>query len=154
MRDTRLSRKSVEGLSEDERLWKLMEPAWDHEPGMGTHGQQMLALTAFFIRDIGNGGLDQAIYNFSPAAVDFILKSFDALGATEHADAVRQGLQALFGPNPPRTLEARRTLLESRSRDWLDEHINPLSERLYDEGLLYPYYQRYIDANPSEFFRD
>src|SRR5688500_13893770 len=119
MRDTRLSRKSVEGLSEDERMWKLMEPAWDHEPGTGTHGHQVLALTAFFIRDIGNGGLDQALYNFSPTAVEFVLKSFDTLGATEHADTVRKGLHVLFGPNPPKTLEARRTLLESRSRQWL-----------------------------------
>ncbi|QSQ17472.1 hypothetical protein [Myxococcus landrumensis] len=36
--ETRLTRASVEGLSPGERLWKLMEPAFDHDAMRGTHG--------------------------------------------------------------------------------------------------------------------
>ncbi|MFY2559747.1 DMP19 family protein [Corallococcus terminator] len=154
MRDTRLRRESVEGLPVGDRLWRLMEPAWDHEAKAGTHGQQVIALTTFFIRDIGNGGLDQALYNFGPSAVEFILKSFDELGAAEHSTVVRAGLHALFGLSPPGTQEERRRIIDARSRAWLDEHIDPLSDRLYGEEKLEAFYLRYIDAHVSEFFQD
>ena len=152
--DTRLTRESIQGLSDAERLWRLMEPGWGHEPGNGTHGQQVLALTTFFIRDVCNGGLDQAFHNFSPSAVEFILRSLDELEATEHAAAVRAGLHALFGPHPPETLARRQRLLETRSREWLDEHVEPLNKRLYNEERLEPYLLRYVESHPSEFFRD
>ncbi|MCP3167303.1 DMP19 family protein [Myxococcus qinghaiensis] len=38
-----------------------MEPASGYDTKAGTHGQQVLALTTFFIRDVDNGGLDQAL---------------------------------------------------------------------------------------------
>ncbi|MFP2929666.1 DUF4375 domain-containing protein [Pyxidicoccus sp. 3LG] len=152
--ETRLTRASVEGLPPGERLWKLMEPAFDHDAKAGTHGQQVLALTTFFIRDVDNGGLDQALFNFTPTAVDFVLRSFDELGADEHAATVRAGLLALFGTAPPETLKERRRILDTRPRAWLDEHIDPLSERLYDEGKLEAFFLRYVDAHQSEFFLD
>ncbi|NNB92923.1 DUF4375 domain-containing protein [Corallococcus exiguus] len=153
-KDTRLLRASVEGLPVEERLWRLLEPAWGHDAVEGTHGQQVLALTTFFIRDIGNGGLDQALYNFAPSSVEFVLRSFEEVGATGHAALVRRGLDALFGPRPPGTLEARRRILDTKPRAWIDEHLDPLSEQLQGEERLEACFLRYVDAHPSEFFRD
>ncbi|WIG95714.1 DUF4375 domain-containing protein [Myxococcus sp. SDU36] len=113
-----------------------------------------LALTTFFIRDVGNGGLDQALYNFSPSDVNFVVKSFDALGAAEHAATVRAGMLVLFGATPPETQNERRRILDARPRAWLNEHIDPLSERLVGEERLEDCFLRYIDAHPSELFRD
>ena len=154
MRDTRLARESARNLPKGELLWKLMEPAWGHEPTEGTRGQQMLALTTFFIRDVCNGGLDQALYNFEPSSVDFVLKSLDELGAAEHAAAVRDGMHALWGPNPPATLDGRRRVIDGRSAGWMRKYMDPLSERLYDEERLEPHFLGYVEAHPSEFFID
>jgi len=152
--ETRLARASVEGLPPGERLWRLMEPAFDHDATVGTHGQRVLALTTYFIRDVENGGLDQALYNFPPAAVDFVLKGFDELGADEHAATVRAGILALFGATPPETQNERRRILDTRPRAWLDKHIDPLSDRLMGEDRLQSCFLRYVEAHPSEFFVD
>lgn len=154
MRDTRLTRASANGLPKDGLLWRLMEPAWGHDPTEGTRGQRMLALMTYFIRDIGNGGLDQALYNFDPPEVDFVLRSLDEVGAVEHAAAVRSGLRAYFGEKPPATLEERRQIIDQHPRTWIDQHIDPLSRLLDDEGALEPYFLRYVEAHPVEFFID
>ncbi|MBN8465134.1 DUF4375 domain-containing protein [Corallococcus exiguus] len=153
-KDTRLPRASVEGLPVGERLWRLMDPAWGHDAVEGTHGQQVLALTTFFIRDIGNGGLDQALYNFAPSSVELVLRSFEELGAAGHAALVKRGLDALFGSHPPGTLEARRRILDTKPRAWVDEHLGPLSEQLQGEEKLESCFLRYVDSHPSEFFSD
>ncbi|TQF09916.1 DUF4375 domain-containing protein [Myxococcus llanfairpwllgwyngyllgogerychwyrndrobwllllantysiliogogogochensis] len=152
--ETRLARASVEELSPGERLWRLMEPAFDHDAKAGTHGQRVLALTTFFVRDVENGGLDQALFNFTPTAVDFVLKGFDEIGADEHAATVRAGMLALFGATPPETQNERRRIIDTRPRAWLDKHIDPLSERLMGEERLQSCFLRYVDAHPSEFFVD
>lgn len=61
---------------------------------------------------------------------------------------------ALFGATPPETQSERRRILDTRPRAWLDEHIDPLSKRLFGEERLRNYFLRYIDAHPSEFFCD
>ncbi|QSQ17471.1 DMP19 family protein [Myxococcus landrumensis] len=111
-------------------------------------------MPTFFIRDVDNGGLDQALYNFTPAAVDFVLKALDEIGADEHAATVRSGMQALFGATPPATQKERRQILDTRPRAWLDKHIDPLSDRLMGEERLHDCFLRYVEAHPSEFFVD
>ena len=151
--DTRVVRSSVEHLADDEYFWALMEPAWG-EQFKGTVGQRILASTTYFIRDVGNGGLEQALWNFDPAEVDFIIESLDLLAATRHASVVRAGLRILLGDAPPPTLEERRVIIDSHIREWLDEHIEPLNEQLYEEESLWHYYRRYIAHHPVEFFRE
>jgi Domain of unknown function (DUF4375) len=151
--DTRLLRSTVEHLSDDEYFWTLMEPAWD-EQSRGTLGQRILATTTYFIRDVGNGGLEQALWNFDPAEVKFVINCLDLLGATRHAAVLRAGLLTLLGDSPPSTLEERRTIIDALTREWLDEHVEPLNEQLYDEESLWPYYRKYIEQHPVEFFRE
>ena len=151
--DTRLSRSSVEHLPTDEYFWTLMEPAWDDQ-SKATLGQCILAKVTYFIRDVGNGGLEQALWNFDPTEVDFVIESLDQLGAMQHVALVRTGIRMLFGDSPPATLEERRTIIDARTRQWLDNHIEPLNEQLYREESLWPYYRRYIEQHPLESFRE
>ncbi len=151
--DICLLRTSLEHLPDDEYFWTLMEPAWGKQ-SKGTPGQRILASTTYFIRDVGNGGLEQAFWNFDPAEVDFVIKSLDQLGAVQHATVVRSGLRTLLGDSPPPTLEERRDVIDARIREWLDEHIEPLNEQLYSEESLWPYYRKYIEQHPSEFFSE
>ena len=150
--DSRLFRKKVSHLSGDEYYWILMKPAWE-EYTAGTPGQRVLASTTYFLCDVGNGGLEQALWNFNPADVDLVLESLDQLRASEQAGLVRTAMMLLLGPSPPESLERRRALIDTRSRQWLDENIEPLNEQLY-ETRLWPNYDRYIEEHPSEFFRD
>ena len=152
-RDTRVLRKKVLNLSEDEYYWALMEPAWG-ERTAGTSGQRVLASTTYFLRDVANGGLEQALGNFDAAYVDLVLESLDKLGASEQAAAVRTAIKLLLGISPPASLERRRALIDKYSRRWLDKNIEPLNKQLYEESLLWPYYQEYVERHPSEFFLD
>ena len=151
--DTRLSRTSVAHLTDDDYFWTLMEPAWGSQ-SKGTNGQRILACTTYFIRDVGNGGLEQALWNFDAAEVDSVIESLDQLGATRHAALVQSGLRALLGDSPPSTLEERRAIIDGRSREWLDKHIEPLNKQLYDEESLWPHFRQYVERHPSEFFFD
>jgi len=151
--DTRVLREKVHRLSEDEYYWVLMEPAWG-ERRSGTPGQRVLASTTYFLRDVANGGLEQALWNFDAADVALVLESLDKLGASGQAAAVRAAIELLLGKSPPESLERRRALIDKRSRHWLDKNMEPLNELLYDEARLWPHYQQYIEEHPSEFFRD
>jgi hypothetical protein len=151
--DTRVLRKKVNHLSEDEYYWALMEPAWG-ERAAGTPGQRVLASTTYFLNDVANGGLEQALWNFDPADVDLVLESLDKLGASEQAKVVRAAMRSLLGKAPSESLARRRALIDKRSRQWLDTNIEPLNRQLYDGSRLWPYYHQYIEEHPSEFFLD
>lgn len=150
--DTRLARDSVEALSEEERFWQLMAPAWG-ESGRGTRGQRMLACVTYFVRDVDNGGLDQAIGNRDGTELDEVRQALALLGAAEHVQLLERAEVALLGASPPASMEARQSTIDRRSRDWLDEHIEPLNESFYGEERLYPYFREYIARHPEEFFR-
>ena len=151
--DTRVLRRDVHRLPEDEYYWALMEPAWG-EREAGTSGQRVLASTTYFVRDVANGGLEQALWNFDAADVDLVLESLVKLGASKQAAVIRAAIKSLLGQSPPKSLERRRALIDKRSRQWLNQNIEPLNVQLYDEAGLWPHYRQFIKANPSEFFRD
>jgi hypothetical protein len=150
--DTRLTLDYAKGLSEEDLFWALMEPAWD-DPGLGTKGQRILACVTYFIRDVDNGGIEQAIWNRESSAVQEVIQALEALGARESAELVRKAEQVLLGRRPPEDLEVRRERLDQLERAWLDEHIEPLNRQLYGEERLYRHFHAYVEQHPEEFFR-
>ena len=150
--DTRLVRGSVEALSEEERFWELMAPAWG-EAGRGTRGQRVLACATYFVRDVDNGGLDQAIGNRDGTELAEVRQALTLLGAADHVQLLQRAELALLGASPPASMEARQSMIDRHSRDWLDERIEPLNEQFYGEERLYPYFREYIARHPEEFFR-
>ena len=151
--DPRLSRREVEALPEDEYFWALMEPAWD-DAGAGTPGQRLLAVTTYFVRDVENGGHHQALWNRDADELAEVVAAFERLGAAGHAEVVRRASDLLLGKDPPRNHDLRRALLGRHDREWIDDHVGPFDERMYDETKLHPHFRAYIAAHPDEFFRD
>lgn len=152
--ETRLSRSAVAGLSDDEYLWALMEPAWDDE-GAGTSGQQALARVTYFLRDASNGGLSQALWNRDAGEVAQLIADFELLGVPDQAAMVAEAERTLFFNAPsPAALDKRREHLDALDRDWREESLELLDQRLADEEDLWPVFRQYVDAHPAEFFRD
>ena len=150
--DTRLPRDTVDSLPEEERFWELMAPAWG-ESRRGTRGQRVLACVTYFVRDVDNGGLDQAIGNRDGTELDEVRQALALLGAADHAQLLKRAEVALLGASPPASHAARQSMIDRHSRDWLDEHIEPLNEQFYGEERMYPYFREYIARHSEEFFR-
>jgi hypothetical protein len=150
--DTRLHRTTAEQLSEEDRLWALMAPAWGN-PGQGTRGQRALACITYLIRDVDNGGLEQAIGNRDQSELDEVHRAFALLGADRHAELLRSAETALLGERPPQSLEQRRAQIERHPREWLNLHIGPLNEQFYGEEQLLPFFREFVARHPEEFFK-
>jgi Domain of unknown function (DUF4375) len=150
--DTRVTRDSVRTLSEEERFWALMAPAWDG-PERGTRGQRVLACVTYFVRDVDNGGLEQAIYNRDAGELEEVHRALATLGADRLAQLLLSAERALLGRRPPASSEERCTLIDQHPEEWLDEHIEPLNEQFYGEEQLYPHFRQYVARNPDEFFK-
>ena len=151
--DPRRARAEMHGLADDEYFWEMMVPAWD-DASAGTPGQRLLAVTTSLVRDVENGGMQQALWNRSGGQAEEAIAALERLGAAEQAAAARAAVRLLLGDAPPAALHARRAVLDAHPRAWVNEQVEPLDERLYDETRLWPCYRRYIDAHPAEFFRD
>ena len=150
--DSRLNRDIVAKLPEEELFWALMAPAWDG-PGTGTPGQRALACVTYLVRDVDNGGLEQAIWNRDKEQLDEVHQALVLLGADEHGHMLQRAERELLGPRPPAGLEARRELIDSYTSEWLEEHLEPLNQQFYGEERLYPSFRDYIAQHPGEFFR-
>jgi hypothetical protein len=151
--ESRRARTELRHVADDEYFWELMAPAWD-DPSGGTPGQRALAVTTYLVRDVENGGLHQALWNRTAEELAEALDALDRLGASGHAAAVRAAATLLLGDRPPAELEARRAALGDRVAEWALARLEALDQQVYDETRLWPYYRRYIDAHPAEFFRD
>ena len=150
--DTRISREEVAGFSPERLYPALIQPVWD-DISRATAGQAVVASTTHFIREVDNGGLDQAFHNLTLEEIQFALDSFDRLGAGQHAAIVRLALARLVEGEWPRSDEELKTRLDEITREWIDENFDELDEQLYDERQLYPYFERFVAEYPDEFFR-
>ena len=158
----RISRASVDPSDEMQYFWSLIEPIWptaevedeQTHTAAGTPGQQFLYAATLFMREVDNGGLQQFLWNLDPWFADLTLKALSELGATEHATALRLGIDRIFGAHPPHSLDGRRSLMDAHPEFRRDSVLEELNERLYGEERLYPLFHKYVAAHPTEFFVD
>jgi hypothetical protein len=147
----RISRAEAERMSFEELYLALIAPL-QFDRTNGSRGQQILATATFFIREVDNGGLAQAFYNWSLDELLAAIDAFEAVGATTHAEIVRLALSRLFeGVDPASDTEVH-SRVDALTEAWVEENFDALDERLYDERQLWPYFQQFIEANPEEFF--
>ncbi|MCE9582829.1 MAG: DMP19 family protein [Planctomycetes bacterium] len=143
----------IAGLADDEMFWALLKPAWVN-PKKGTRGQRAFACAIYFIRDLENGGIHQALTNRRPLEIQEVLTALDTLGADSHAQHVRKCINEVFGAKPPTDFNAWRDKLGGLSHDWITKHMDPHGRPLDDETQLWPMFRRFIATHPEDFFTD
>lgn len=160
--DFRIPRSSVDGLDEAEFFWALIEPVWPDTSvedelahvESATPGQRALYVVTLCIREVCNGGLDQFFRNSSGMYADEVRKGLRLLNAIEHATAFEQALKVFPGAHVPIDQEERQAILESIPKARRKAIFRPLQEEFFGEERIWPYFQKYVDTHPSEFFSD
>jgi len=160
--DFRIPRSSVVGLKDEgDYFWALIERVWPEEAvgelerlKSATPGQRALYVTTLFVREVDNGGLDQFFSNSSGMYASEVRKAFRLLGADEHAAAFEKAIKIFPGGRPPLDQEDRQNLLEDIPEARRRAFFEPLEQDLYGEHRLWPYFQKYVDMHPNEFFLD
>jgi hypothetical protein len=158
-RDYRISKASIEGMTEAEYFWALIEPLWPdasvedelNRISYATPGQRALYVTTLFLREVDNGGLEQFFYNSSSIYSKEVLKGFKLLGMNDHYEILKKALTAFPRGNVPFDWIERQRFLDNR-RDEIKALFDPLNDKLYGEERLYPYFHKYISAHPADFF--
>jgi hypothetical protein len=160
--DFRIPRSTVDGLDEAEFFWALIEPVWpdasvDDELAhiaLATPGQRALYIVTLCIREVCNGGLDQFFSNSSGMYADEVRKALRLLKANEHAAAFEKAMKVFPGARVPVDRDDRQSLLEAIPKARRKAIFKPLQEEFFGEERIWPYFQKYVDEHPSEFFAD
>jgi hypothetical protein len=159
-KDFRISRSSTDGLDEADYFWALIEPVWPDSSVedelehilSASPGQRALYVVTLCIREIDNGGLYQFLYNSSGMYAAEVRKAFRLLGTDEHAAAFAKALKIFPNSRAPVDWGDRQEILESISKARLKTFFKPLEEELYNEYRIWPYFHKYVDMHPNEFF--
>jgi hypothetical protein len=164
--DFRISRAAVDGLSDQEICWALIEQYWpDSEAdeksqlAAGTAGQKAIYAVTLFAREVDNGGLDQFFWNSSGDLYPEVVEGLARIGAATLAEALESAAK-FFGDDqvyPDR--KHRQQKLDTTPRETKRELFEPLENQFYGEKgsaeeLVTPLFLRYIAHHPTEFFLD
>jgi hypothetical protein len=161
--DFRIARSSVEGLDDDAVYWAVVEPIWPDlwcedefaQIAQGTPGQQAIFSTMLFSREVDNGGLLQFFGNSSGMYRRHVAAGLWLFGAQEHLFALSTAL-SLFPNGEPSLAEADRQTVLGNLSEQQKKSIKSAEDRVYRSGgfeeQLGPYWKRYIESHPAEFF--
>jgi hypothetical protein len=162
-KDFRISSQNVKSLSDEELFWAVIEPIWpasedDTKDELkhisdGTPGQRAIYTTTLFIREVNNGGLHQFFSNSSGIYAKEVLKGFELLGVDKHACILKKAFEFFPDGKVPLDRELRQSCLQKRKND-IKTFFDPLDDELFGEERLYPYFRKYIDSHPHDFFND
>jgi hypothetical protein len=157
--DFRISQQRVAGLEEGAYFWALVEPTWpsgevrDERAHLrtATRGQRILYSTTLLSRDVSNGGLWQAFWNFELWFMALAENSFARLGAQAQSSALLAARDLLHQGSMQASEDHRRAYLDAH-RKRLGSSFDALESVLYGEDRFFPLFHRYIAAHPEEFF--
>ena len=158
--DFRISRSSVDGLDDSHLFWAVIEPVWpdasvDDELkhiASATPGQRAIYVATLFIREVDNGGLAQFFSNSSGMYTEELLKGLRLLGADQYASVVEQASRIFPEGKVPIDREERANLMRAIPKGELKQVLEPLEDELFGEERLWPFFRKYIELHPQEFF--
>jgi len=163
--DFRVPRPPAGAVDYDQLFCDITEAIWPPDRvtdklahiAQGTPGQRALFVTTLFARLVDNGGLAGF---FGPGGFysGHVAEGLRTLGAQDLLEAFVEGLNLLTrGEDVPRDDEARQGLIYSLSGR-ATAALDSIDRKLYGgssvEERLYPYFKRYVDAHPQEFFQE
>ena len=123
----------------------------------GTPGQRALFVTTLFARLVDNGGV-AGFFESAGFYSGNVVEGLRLLEAQDLLKAFLEGLKILTkGGAVPFGGEVTRSMIYGLS-DQETEMLRSIDGRLYQgssvETRLFPYFKRYVDAHPQEFFRE
>jgi len=161
-RDFRISRSSVAGMDDAALFWALIEPVWPHASvadadelrhiAAATPGQRALYVTTLFAREVDNGGLEQFFHNSSGLYAQSVREAFILLEAKEHQIAYESAISLFPGGKAP--IDQARRIRAMKAIPNRNDVFHRLDEQLEDERRLWPFFRRYVEKHPEEFFKD
>jgi hypothetical protein len=146
-------------MKDEELFWAVLEPIWPDDSvtdelehiSQGTPGQRAIYVTTLFMREVDNGGIEQFFLNSSGIYSEEVLKGLQLLGMNEHYDIVKKAFNFFPNGKVPINWKKRQKYLRKRQKE-IEAYFEPLNEQIYGEEKIYPYFRKYIDSHPQEFF--
>lgn len=162
-RDTRIARSSVVGLDASEVCWAVVDPIWptvetEDELALldqGTKGQQAIYVTMLYAQEVDNGGLRQFFGNTSGMLWARVRSGLPLLGTQEHTVLLNTALQVFPHGTPSLEQSERQPVLQAltqEERDLWRASENSIYSKGGFFGTLQPFWTRYIDSHPEQFF--
>ena len=108
------------------------------------------------LRLVDGGGL-MGFYESASFYSREVTEALELLQFPEMQRAFDEGLAIVGkGAPPPEDEATGRSMLDALSEEDVGK-IDAITERLYDgsgvEGRLFPYFKKYVDAHPEDFFK-
>jgi hypothetical protein len=163
-KDFRVSRSKVnENMSDEEFIWEVIEPIWPGTPedlvdelkriSDGTPGERAIFTATLFIREVDNGGLSQYFGNSSGIFAEEVLQGLKLLGMEKEYNIFQKACSYFPDGKVPTDYDQRLDYLIQHEQDE-KSFFSPLEQELFGEERFYPFFRRYIDTHPQEFFFD
>jgi len=157
----RIPHSKIVGMDDYEFFWAIIEPIWPDNSvidelehiSQGTPGQRAIYATTLFMREVDNGGLEQFFLNSSGLYSKEVLIGFQLLGMNEHAEIIKRSFNFFPNGEVPLDSEERQEYLNKKEKE-IKAFFEPLSDQIYGEERLFPYFRKYIESHPEEFFVD
>jgi len=161
--DFRIPRATTQNMSDEELFWAVIEPIWpDSEVHdelkrieHGTPGQRALYATTLFAREVDNGGLAQFLSNSSGKYAKYVEEGLQLLRADTLLAIFLEALRLFPKGDVPVDSEIRRNLINgllSSNRKIFGKLDEQIFQNASVEEQLYPYFKKYINEHPAEFF--
>ncbi len=151
------------GLSDEEVCWAVVDPIWptaetEDELALldqGTQGQQAIYATMLYAQETDNGGLLQFFANSSGMLWQQVKTGLQLLNSQEQTELFVAAIKVFPKGSPPSEQSARQEAMLA-----LTPHQRNLwragEDRIYQLGgffgTLKPFWIRYIESHPEEFF--
>ena len=158
-KEFRIPFETINNLNDEEIFWAVIEPIWPDDTikdelkhiKSGTPGQKALYTLTLFMREIDNGGFQQFFWNSSGIYSYEVLNGFRLIRMCDYYKIVEKAFNFFPKGKVPLKLEKRRKFLQKNEMN-LDDYFEPLNDEIYGEENLYPYFKKYIENNPDEFY--
>ncbi len=161
--DFRIHRATVDGLEDEDLFEAIANRIWPDENvkdelahiARATPGQRAIYVMTVFAREVGKGGIAEFFSDTSGVYAKTVADSLRLLGAKKMLEAYTASLAVFENGEPPLDHNARRSRIENLS-DSESELLDSIDKRLSGgstiEANLHPFFKRYIDTHPQEFF--
>jgi hypothetical protein len=123
----------------------------------GSPGQRVLFVMTLFARLVDNGGL-MSFYESSPFYSSDVMEAVTLLEFSDMKKVFAESLELLCkGEAAPEDSESGRRMLQALTEEEI-ERLDEITGRLYDgsgvEDRLFPYFKKYVDTHPEDFFKN